>query len=247
VSAERPVQFGRRDDIASLFRDSIRLYVRHIGVWVAIGAAVAVPVDLIVSGVGLGRLSGPYDPTPSLGALTVDVGASLFVSGPLVAAMVVHAALTLRDGGRPRASAAIQAGLDAFPRVLPPVLAGALFTAGGLVAFVVPGIYLGVRWYFVPQAVLVDRQTGVRAGLEGSSRAVRGSWWRAFTVGVLSLVVISLPALLLGRPFEAWAEASESAAPSLVGEIVVESVVAPFTAIVATLLYFDLRERSAAS
>ena len=52
-------------DITSLFRDSLRVYVRHAGLFILLSAVVVVPVHLVVEGIGLERLTGSYDPATS--------------------------------------------------------------------------------------------------------------------------------------------------------------------------------------
>jgi hypothetical protein len=41
------------------------------------------------------------------------------------------------------------------------------------VLFILPGVYLAVRWYFVPQAVVIDGARGP-AALTRSGQIVRG-------------------------------------------------------------------------
>ncbi len=50
----------RPRDTGGLFRDAWSAYVRNIGSFVALGAAVVVPVELAVTGIGLGQLHGGY-------------------------------------------------------------------------------------------------------------------------------------------------------------------------------------------
>ena len=242
MNAERPVNYGRREDITSLYRDSLRVWIRYLPTWLAVGAAVAVPVNLIVSGIGLSRLSGPYTAL-SPGALAVSLVASYVVATPLVTAMTVTGLLEARGGRPPGAVAAIRAGVDAYPRLVLPVLAVAGLCLFGLSMLIVGFFWIAVRLYFVPQAVVIDGHTGVRGALRSSDETVRGSWWRVFAVAAITAVVTLLPVLLVGRPFEALAESLDLEAVSLLGAIVVETLVGPWVAIVATLLYLDLRER----
>lgn len=244
MTPERTVSFGRREDLSSLYRDAFHLYTRHLGVWLLVGAAVSVPVELILTGVGLGRIAGPYDPTLGTAATAVSLAGSYVISAPLVGAMTVAGLLDVRDGRVPTVRRAIQAGLEAFPRMLPAVLLAALGSLLGVLALILPGIYLAVRWYFVPQAVVVDGSRTALGPLRRSADVVKGSWWRTFAVVVLTLAILLLPALLVLRPFEALAEAADSDFLSLAGDILFESITGPFVAIVSTLLYLDLRERS---
>lgn len=246
MSSERTVSFGRRENLSSLYRDAFLLYARHFGVWLLIGAAVSVPVELILTGFGLGRIAGPYDPTLSNAATAVSVAASYVISAPLVGAMTTAALMELRAGRPPTARGAIQAGLEAFPRMLPAVLLAAVGSLLGVLALILPGIYLAVRWYFVPQAVVVDGSASALGPLRRSAEVVSGSWWRTFAVVILTLAILLLPALLVLRPFAALAQAADSDALSLVGDILFETLTGPFVAMVSTLLYLDLRERSTA-
>jgi hypothetical protein len=110
----------------------------------------------------------------------------------------------------------------------------------------VPGIYLFVRWYFVPQAVVLEGAHGGSA-LRASGRLVEGSWWRTLGLIVLVNVVAVLAAVVLGAPFTAAADSADRAIWSLIGQIVASSVAQPFGALYSTLLYFDLRERKRAA
>jgi hypothetical protein len=106
----------------------------------------------------------------------------------------------------------------------------------------VPGVYLFVRWFFVPQVVVIE-ETRAPGALQRGGELVAGMWWRTFGLVVLVNLAVALPALLLTAPFAAIATSSERALWSMVGTIVTETVTGPFVAIYATLLYYDLRAR----
>ena len=111
-----------------------------------------------------------------------------------------------------------------------------------LIFFILPGIYLAVRWYFVPQAVVVDgrRSTGA---LERSAELVRGQWWRVFGVVILTILAAGIPATVIEVPFRVAASSADSSAVDLIGQIVAAAITAPFEALMLTLLYFDLLAR----
>jgi hypothetical protein len=102
-----------------------------------------------------------------------------------------------------------------------------------------------VRWYFVPQTVVLESAHGA-AALRGSARLVEGFWWRTFGLIVLVNVVALVVAVVLGAPFTAAADRADRAVWALVGEVIASSVVQPFGALFSTLLYFDLRARTRA-
>jgi hypothetical protein len=239
IELERPREAG------ALLRDSLVVYRRHFWTFFALGALVVVPAELIVSGFGLEQLSSGYDPTPSFAEAAVPGAVSYLVVAPLITAICVFALRSVAAGGTPGAREATVKGFELFTPIFFAVLLAALGIALGLI-LVLPGIYLFVRWYFVPQAVVLEgaRQAGA---LRASGRLVEGFWWRTFGL----IVVVNLAALLvqivLGAPFAAAADASDRAVWSLLGQILAGALTQPFAALYSTLLYFDLRERRRAA
>jgi hypothetical protein len=167
----------RPRDLGGLFGDSFNAYMRHFPAFVAIGAAVVVPVQLIVSGIGLGQLTDDYSTSARTGEQLITFAELYLVIAPLVTAMVVHALLAVADGERPRAGAAILSGLEAFRPVFVAVVIAAAGVILGLFLLILPGLWLFVRWAFVPQAVVLDGRRSTQA-LQRSAELVDGSWWR---------------------------------------------------------------------
>jgi hypothetical protein len=232
-------------DVGALLRDSLRVYLRHFGTFLALGALVVLPSELIVGGVGLEQLSSDYDSSPGFAEMAIPAAVSYLVVAPLVTAICVHALRSVAGGGSPGARGAIVKGFESFTPIFFAVLLAALGIALGLL-LIVPGIYLFVRWYFVPQSVVLEGARDVGA-LRASGRLVTGAWWRTFGMVVLINVVALLVAVVLGAPFTAAANATDRAIWALAGQIVAASVTQPFAALFSTLLYFDLRERKRAT
>jgi hypothetical protein len=232
----------RPRDVGALFRDSLSAYLRHFVPFVAIGAAVVVPVMFVVSGIGLGQLSGGFEGNPGRGAIAVVGAESYLIVGPLVTAMVIHALLAVADGHRPRTGAAIQSGLEAFRPVFIAVVIGAAGVFVGILFFILPGIWLGVRWYLAPQAVVVDGRRGVGA-LERSAELVSGQWWRVLGVLLFAFIATGIAQAAVQTPFTVLADLANSSALTLMGQMVSLALTAPFQALMLTLLYFDLLAR----
>jgi hypothetical protein len=228
--------------LGELFGDALGAFTRHLGSFIAIGAAVVVPVQLVVSGIGLGQLSGGYKSASTAAELSVSAAESYLILGPLVTAMVVHALLAVADGRAPRPGAAIINGLEAFRPVFLAVLIAAAGVVIGLLLLIIPGIWLAIRWYFTPQAVVVDGRRGV-AALERSAELVAGCWWRVFGIVILANAAAGIPATVIQIPFNLWADSVNSSAISLVGEVIGTALTAPFVSLMVTLLYFDLLAR----
>lgn len=238
LELERPRALGE------ILIDSLRLLVRHPGAFLAISLAVVTPVQLVVSGIGLEQLTGPYSSELPTVELAISTAVSFLVIAPLITATAIHALGAIGAGERPGARGSLQAGLDVFAPLFGALVLAAAGIAIGVVALIVPGIYLAVRWFFVPQAVVLEGARGA-AALRASADATSGAWWRTFAVALVANLAAALPALLIAAPAAALAEAVDLQAVALAGSILTEALTAPFVALVATLLYFDLRARRA--
>ena len=133
---------------------------------------------------------------------------------------------------------------------------------GGAVALVLLGLgafVLGAWGYvvlaFVPVVIVVER-LGVFAAIRRSYRLVRGAFWRTLGILVLTVVISSIVAQLLGAPFAvvgALGLALLESNPTLAGIIYAGAVslgstvglvlAVPFLAAVVALLYVDRRIR----
>src|SRR5947209_14598151 len=100
----------------------------------------------------------------------------------------------------------------------------------GFVLIILPGIYLLVRFLFVPQAIVVERAEIFQA-FSRSSELVQGNWWRIFGYGFVLLLLLFLLEVALGAAF----------GYGVVVSFLIEVFVLPFALAVLTLLYFDLR------
>jgi hypothetical protein len=240
VNGARRLALDQPRDVATLFRDALQVYGANIFTFVGIGAAIVVPVQVIVSGFGLGQLTAPYDKSPPPAEAIIPTAVNFLVVAPLITAICIHALNSVASGEGPAGGRAIVAGFDAFTPLFGAVLLAGVGVALGLV-LILPGVYLAIRWFFVPQAVVIDGERGPGA-LRRSGELVQGFWWRTFGIVLLS----QLPGVLIGVPFASLAAGSDRQVFALIGEIVTQTVAAPFVALLATLLYYDLRARSGA-
>jgi hypothetical protein len=239
------IELERPRDAGALLRDSLVVYIRHFWTFLALGALVVVPSELIVSGVGMEQLSSGYDSSPSFAEAAIPAVVSYLVVAPLITAICVYALQSVSAGGSPGAREAVVRGFESFSPIFFAVVLAALGILAGAI-LIVPGVYLFVRWYFVPQAVVLEGAHGTSA-LRASGRLVEGAWWRTFGLIVLvNLVVLVIVAVLI-TPFNAAADNADRALWALIGEIAASSLVQPFGALYSTLLYFDLKARRRAA
>jgi hypothetical protein len=240
----KTLELDRPRDLGALLTESFSLYRRHFWTFLAVGFVVVVPVHAIVLGVGLGQFSGGYDSTPAPASTLVPGLTRLLVVSPLIAVMMLDALLAIADGRKPRVAGTVQAGLDAFGAVFWPVLIAVLCMAGTLVTIVIPLVLL-VRWFFVPQLVVLEKPRGLEV-LRASWELTRGFAWRVAGIVLVVQLLFYLAGTLATTPLAALARSLDSEAVTLAATTFTEVLVAPPVGIFAALLYYDLRSRQSA-
>jgi hypothetical protein len=236
------LELRRTRDVGALFGDALAVFRAHAWLFITLSAAVVIPAELIVEGVGLGMLTSSYDSSPPLVEALMPTLVGLLVVTPIIAAICIYALHQIAAGERPSAGQVLVAGFEAFTPLFTAValaIAGALL---GLLALILPCIYLLVRWYFVPQAVVIEGARGPGA-LSRSGQLVDGFWWRTFGLVLLASIAIAIPGLLVTTPFDAIADSTDRAVWAMVGTAVASSITTPFVALYSTLLYYDLLAR----
>ena len=72
--------------------------------------------------------------------------------------------------------------------------AGILFLLGvgiGLICFIIPGIYLMVRWFFITY-LIVDKDLGVSEAFQKSGEMVSNIFWEVLAVFIINAVIQSI-------------------------------------------------------
>jgi uncharacterized membrane protein len=164
-----------------------------------------------------------------------------FVAAFLVQAAMVKAVQDVRDG---RADLSMDTTISAGARFLLPV-AGASILAGigigiGLVVLIVPGLILLTYWSLIVPSIVVG-ESGAMASFGKSWRTISGHFWQAFGTYVLVFLIwiafnIALGLALLAVP---------AALRSFLSSIIAGTLLAPFYALVVTLVYYRLSEAHA--
>lgn len=229
-------------DVGALFRAALAVFGRHPWLFITLSAAVVIPAELIVDGVGLEMLTSPYDSSPPLTDGLIPTLANLLVVTPIIAAICIYALHQIAAGERPSTGQVFVAGFEAFAPLFGAVALAVAGVVLGFLVLVIPGIYLLVRWYFVPQTVVIEGARGAGA-LSRSGQLVEGFWWRTFGLVLLASIVVAIPGLVLTTPFDAIADSTDRAVWVMVGTAVASSVTTPFVALFSTLLYYDLLAR----
>jgi len=237
------LRLRQQRDVGALFREALAVFGRHAWLFIALSAVVVIPTELIVEGVGMEMLTSSYDESPTIAQTAIPVVVRFLVVTPIVTAICIYALHSIAQGERPSPGKVFVAGFEAFTPLFASVALAAAGIALGL-ALVVPGLYLAVRWYFVPQAVVIEGARGPVA-LSRSGQLVDRYSWRTLGLVLLAYVAVTIPGLLLLTPFAAIAESTDRAVWALVGSALTVSVTTPFLALYSTLLYYDMRARKA--
>jgi hypothetical protein len=231
--------------IGEILSTAFQLYRRHWRTLLAIAAVVVVPLTLLQYLFGdLVRTQGETTRNGVVETATWAVG----IAG-LLAALVGILMYLVLTGAITRAVAAEVAGEDpsleqsyrfGFHRLgsvlLVSVLVG-LATIGGLILFIIPGIYIGVRLCVSIEALVVEGRRGTEA-MGRSWGLVGGHWWHAFFTLLVAALLTGVVNAVITAPFGAtsWFVQGVAAAVATV-------VTLPYGVLVGVLLYLDLRAR----
>jgi hypothetical protein len=211
------------------------LYASFPVLFLALSLAVVGPYELIVLAV---TDTGPLQQTSSVEAAIVLLLVAFALVGPLVSALYVHALVALGERRRPAIAAV---GLSAL-KVLP-VVAAAQIVAGiaiglGFLAFVIPGVYLALRFAVVAQVASLER-TDWPGALRRSGELTRRNYMRILGLFVcvyaFSIALTQVGVAIVGHRTGAGAVALG---------VLIATLTQSFQALCTAVLYFDLRARS---
>jgi hypothetical protein len=134
---------------------------------------------------------------------------------------------------------------------------GTLVPVIGLVACIVPGVFLWAAWSFMTPAVVLER-VGVFASIRRSWRLAVPDWWRVFGIRSLATIIASVIAGVIVFPASLLAVGSVVASGRVadgglglvplaiisIGGAIGGIITAPFSSGVLALLYIDRRMRA---
>ena len=235
----RPMRIGE------ILSTGFQLYRRHWRTLLAIAAVVVVPLTLLQYLFGdLVRTRGETTRNGVVETASWSVGIAALLAA--LAGILMYLVLT---GAITRAVAAEVAGEDpsveqsyrfGFHRLgsvlLVSVLVG-LAIIGGLILFIIPGIYIGIRLCVSMEALVVEGRRGTEA-MGRSWALVGGHWWHAFGTLVVGGLLTGIVNALITAPFgdTSWFVQAVAAAVATV-------ITLPYSVLVGVLLYLDLRAR----
>ena len=131
----------------------------------------------------------------------------------------------------------------ATPVLLPLIGAGILSGIGigiGIVALVVPGLYLLTIWAVIAPVIVIER-SGVTAAFGRSRELVRGNGWPVFWSIIVAFLISLAGSLIFGA---IAAGVSDGPLVRIVFSALASTITAPIGALVAGVLYYRLLELS---
>lgn len=123
-----------------------------------------------------------------------------------------------------------------LPKYIGVCILQGLMIIGGLILFVIPGIYLAVRYAFVSYRTLENPTQSVGELFKAEARATEGNRMTILFIGLLLILV----ALLIGALFSSIFPDFMSSGGNPVADFLFELIVTPFFTIVSILTYLKI-------
>ena len=202
------------------------MYRAHAAHLLAIAFLIYLVAAIIAAILGLIGVFGAL-----LGSIVV------FVALFLVQASLVKAVQDIRDGTADLSiGQTMQAATPSLGAVIGAgVLAGIAITIG-LILLIAPGLFLITIWAVIVPAIVIER-AGVFASFGRSQQLVRGYGWQVFGTLVLLWLILLVVDIILGLIFSPL---HSSALRSGISTVISGTLIAPYIALVVTLMYYRL-------
>jgi hypothetical protein len=211
--------------LSGVLTEAWALYRRFAGHFLLISFVIYVIAAILVALLSLASVVGAI-----LGAI-VSLAATYVLQASLIKAVQ-----DVRDGRVDLdLSQTVQAALPYLLPVIGASLLAGIGIAIGLVLLIVPGLVLLTFWcLIVPFIVLTG--SGVFEAFGNSWRTVRGYAWRVFGTYVLVFLILIAFSIILSLVLLVLPQFLRS----FVNNVVAGTLIAPFLALVATLIYYRL-------
>lgn len=217
-------------NLGDILNTTFNLYRENFVLFAGICAVIVIPQAILAGAFALSR-----------SLLFALLAGLLSLAVPFLLTGALAQAVSARYLGRPMtiAEAYESLGTGTILTLVGVAFLGALLVLVGLIVFIIPGIYIAVRFVVAAQAAVLERQS-VTDSLRRSWHLVEGNWWRVFGIVLVVAILVSVLELLVGRLVGA---AVGAALGTGLSTVVVGIVIQPIQSIALTLLYYDLRIR----
>jgi hypothetical protein len=211
--------------LSGVLGEAWQLYRKFAAHLLAIAFVIYLVAAIVAALLGLAGIIG------ALLALVVELFA-----GFLLQAALVKAVQDIRDG---RADLSLRETVSAATPYIWS-LAGASILAGlaiavGLLLLIVPGLWLITIWAVIIPVIVIER-AGALDSFGRSRRLVRGHGWHVFGTLVLVFIIQLVVDIVLSLIFSALPHVWRSGLSTFISGV----LIAPFIALVVTLIYYRL-------
>jgi hypothetical protein len=231
------LDLSRSRSVGELMATTLETYRRNFSLFLSVTLLVVAPVTLLLEGVWQRELlNGSHQHERSGTAATVSALIYAVVVPAFVTALHTVIIAQLGRGTTPRFAGALREAAPRLPEALATVLLYTVGVAIGWLLFIVPGIWLMVRWCLAVQNTIV-RGSGPTSSLAASTQLVSGRWWRTFGALLAAAIAFGLPAVLLDE----LAGNAHNGVLYVTLEIVIEAIFVSLTSVYGALLFFSWR------
>ena len=234
IGGQATFEIERGRSAWQLIGATFALYRRYPWLFLALAAVVVVPFDAIELLIEVVKvLHGAIRTLISLALFAADFALVL----PLISALHVHAVADVREGREPEIGPVARRGVATIPVLSRAAGFAYVGVILGLVALIVPGIILALRWAVVAQVATLEPDDW-RHALKGSRRLTSGHYGHIFALFLIVSVITLLPGLALNLIFGWHVTVTKWLISAAIGV-----PISSFTALTVGLLYYDLVAR----
>ena len=149
---------------------------------------------------------------------------------------VVKLVQDVRDGRRDQSVGELFSAASPYlvPLILNGILAG-IAIGIGFILLIVPGLILLTIWAVISPSIVVEGE-GVMGAFGRSRELVRGNGWSVFGAIVIAFLITIITTQVLGAIGDAIGDDAGRAILGAIGQV----LVAPISALVSSILFFDL-------
>ena len=239
--------------VGDLLSAAFSLYAKHWQALVGIAAIVIVPFTFVQylltdqvfkesAGVVVDETTGTITVSSSFGRsvlISLLVGLIGVLITQALTGAIARAAAGSLIGETPTAGSAYQYGFSRLWSILWIGLLVGLVVAGGLILFIIPGIYFGVKLAVSVPSLVVEDTRGSKA-MGRSWNLTSGQFWHVLGTVVVAMIISGIVSAIL----TSWTGSSWVFA--WIMSSIAQIITVPFTALVIMLVYIDLRVRKEA-
>lgn len=183
-----------RTSMLGKFGEATSLLIAHPFLFSAIVLTVWLPGNLVVNYFAY----HVYSEEEILGLIRSTMRIEL-VFGPIYIAAMIHALRELKSGNRPSYFESIRVGFRNWGRLFVAQFVAGLLIGLGLIALVIPGIVLAVRYAIIAPLVVLEGASATEARKRSAELTV-GMRWQVFWMAFLFFVGMLILAFLVYLP-----------------------------------------------